>query len=333
MAKKLKDEIIYFPFASEVPFHLRGRNYIIPKMDADNWNKIFKDKRIVLCLDGGFIENLFTLSYFEVLRYFIKDPKLEWCGSEFYGDISRIYGSSISDFKISKDILKKYPTPIFFNSKKDVVFINCLNNYMKVNNYFGDFRYNDHKAIFKQLFRNIMVDWNERFIFNLNKLSISKDLFKLKSNMKFDLDKPYILLIPDIVGWSNHEVSCLNWSVQEVKSFAAMLNHTKYNLIILTPFSYKYNGVKALLPKCTIENVLFLLKKSTILLSKEIDFNLASLLVSNNIIFSLKTFKEFNIEKNKKYIDAKNVILTSDKWTPFEVYEKIYEKNDINDVR
>ena len=106
----MKNETIrYFPFAEGVPYFIRNGRYIIPRLDADNWKRAFAGKAAVLSLDGGFIENIFALSFFEALSHMCPAQKLEWCGNPFYKEACEFQGLAKPTDRISSDDLRRYP--------------------------------------------------------------------------------------------------------------------------------------------------------------------------------------------------------------------------------
>lgn len=328
----MRTEVIrYFPFSEGLPYHLKNGKYIIPKMDLDNWYKAFEKKIAVLCLGGGFIENLFALSFFEVINYYFPGKKMEWCGNLLYKDLNKFQGLAKESTRINSDDLIHYPVPLFYNKSKTAVFMNCLNNYRNISTYAGEFSFRDHCSLFKQIFRNLMIDWNVDYFPRLRRLEANAELMKLAKISKFDLVSKYVLLIPDITGWSDYDELCLHWELGETRSFAAMLYGTGYNLVILTPHPQRYYGIKAFIPPLSVENLIYLMKNSRAVLAKEIDFILAALFIGNNFAFSVKTFDEFRVEKNAKYLGISKKFYIDDKLTPMKVYEELYGKSFFND--
>lgn len=315
------ETIRYFPFAEGLPYFIRNGRSVIPRMDADNWRKAFVGKTAVLSLEGGFIENIFTLSFFEALSQIIPGQKMEWCGDPFYKEACELQGLAKPTERISTEDLRRYPVPLFFNADKTAVFMNCLNNYREVYTYYGEFMYNDQRSLLQQIFRNLMIDWSQRYLPMFRKLEVPDRLHKFAKTSGFNMKAPYVLLMPDDTGLSNHDEKCLNWSLNDIRSFAAMLCNSNYNLVILSPSPQKYYGIRAFVPACNLENILYLMLGAKILLSREIDFVLASLLIGNIKAFSLRTNNEFKIEKNKKFICAEQESFIFDKLAPINVYE------------
>jgi len=209
-----------------------------------------------------------------------------------------------SDLEIDPDALSKFPVPIFFD-KDNTLFVNCLNNYRKVFSYTGEFRYNDKRALTKQIFQNIMIDWAPKYSVQIRQ-PCPESITKLSKIRKFDPEQPYILLIPDCTGWSDHDACCLNWSMNEIRSFAAMVRRSDYNLVIFSPRPEKYHGIKAFIPPFQLNDLLYLLDHASVVLSREVDFILSTLIIGNARAISLETSNEFKIEKSRKFLKTDN---------------------------
>ena len=314
----MRDKIVYFPFAPGIPYRVRN-GYILPQMDNNSWNKIFKDKESVFIANKGFVEAVYTLPLIEVLNHKSPGTKLKFIS----GDFDLVYESQglakKTDYSISNEVLNKYPAPVFFNKNKDTAYVNCLNSYINIKDYYGQFKYRDKKAIGGQIFKNIMLDWDNRYTPNLRNLEPSIGMKEFAKARGLNFNHPYILLIPERTKLSKHGASCLGWSVSDVRSFASMISGKGYKLVILTNYPEKYYGINAIISTIKLDFLLYLLVNSNIILSEEVDFLLSALLISNAKIFSKETFDECKIEKNKKFFRAENDICTFKNLSPIDV--------------
>lgn len=318
----MTDKIVYFPFAPGLPYKVRRGKYIIPTIDPKSWDRIFQGRQVVLAAYGGFFETLFSFSIAEAINQLKPKTKIKWVGDRFYDQIRVANGlASSSDLEIDQNTLSKFPVPIFFD-KKENLFINCLNNYRKVFSYAGEFRYNDKRAAVKQIFQNIMIRWEPKYLPTLRQ-ECPGHLEKLAKLRKFDLQQPYILLIPDRTGWSDHDVSCLEWSLNEIRSFAAMVRASDYNLVIFSPAPEKYHGIKAFIPPFQLNDLLYLLDNAKVVLSKDVDFVLGASIVGNAKTISLPTINEFKIEKNRKFLLSSNEARTLRDLSPLKALEEL----------
>jgi len=324
LSRKNYINIKYFPFAEGVPYKVKNRHYILPEMDTGNWNRIFSDKIPTLVLNGGFIENLFSLSFFEVMNYLYPLKKMEWCGDNRFAELVKYQGLAEVTNRISPDKIVGYPVPIFFNKSKTAVFMNALNNYIDVYSFRGDFKYVNKKFLFLQIFQNIMIDWSEYYIPQIRYLerdnSYIKQQFKIHN---LNENAPIILIMPDETGLSMHDIKCLSWTIQDVRSFSSMISRTGYNLVILSKTPQKYSSSSCLSLTDSIYNIVYFLNKASVVLSRDIDFLLAELLLGDAVIFSLRTTLQYRIQTNQNYIGSYNDVFVMNKMTPVDVFKEL----------
>jgi len=314
----------FFPFAKGIPYKVKNGMYVAPRLDFQYWKEAFENKKAVIICNNGFLENLIATTIAESLREIRPNQEIEWMVNPFYKKLWSINGlGKESAFYIDAEKLKKYPVPLFFNSNNTSVYINSCYNYRTVYTYYGKERYHDQKAVCEQVFRNLMVDWSHLYLPKMRNLRVPDSLERLAASSRFSLSDPYILLIPDVTGMSDHDEQSLDWSLNEIRSFAAMIRNTKYNLVIMSPFPQKYYGIKAFVPPMNVESLLFLMSKSSVILSKEVDFSIGSLLIGNAKTFSLRLKKEFKLEKNKRFLTVENDIVTSKKLSPYYVFQEL----------
>lgn len=314
------ERTVYFPFAPGVPYRLKRGIYVVPRLDFKHWNEAINGKTVTTICYGGFLENIMSLTFLEAVNELKPSHELNWICDFRFKDIWKINGlGSEAEYKVAQEQLLGYPVPLFFDANSETAYFNCIDNYINIKTYYGESKYHDKKAICHQVFRNSMVDWSLRYLPKMRNLFLPEGL----SHFKFDFDKRFILLMPDTSGLSSHNVSCLNWKVNEVKSFAAMLQAKGYNLVILTPNTQKYYGIKALVLNTNIDFILFLLEKASIILSKDVDFLIASMLLGNAKVFSIENKNEYKIQKNKKFLCVENEIFTSKELSPYLVFQEL----------
>jgi hypothetical protein len=314
----------FFPFASGVPYQIKGGMYVVPNLDYEHWKYAFENKKSVIICHNGFLENLSATMILESLVSIRPFQKMEWMVNEFFKDIWKLNGlGKETDHIIEQNKLIKYPVPLFFNSSKDIVYLNCLNNYLDVYSLFGEKRYHDKRSAVRQIFQNSLVDWSHLYLPKMRNLICPEYLNKLASSARFNFNNPYILLIPDVTGMSDHDTFSLNWNINDIRSFAAMVRNTNYNLVILSPKPQRYYGIHAFISPCKIDALLFLLSKASVVLSKDVDFLISSLMLGNAKAFSLKIKNEFKIEKNKKFLNVENEVFVSDKLSPYKVFQEL----------
>ncbi len=313
----------YFPFAKGIPYEMKNGIYIEPRLDFNNWHQAFENKKAIIICHKGFLENLFTTSVLEAVKSINPSQAVEWMVNPFFKRVWSLNGlGKESDHVIDEELLTKYPVPLFYNADDTTVYLNICNNYRIVYTFYGQKRYHNHKAATFQLFRNIMIDWNFSYLPKMRNLRLSESLKNEAVRSRFSFEKPYILLIPDVTGLSDHDDFCINWKINEIRSFAAMIRG-KYNLVILSPDPRKYYGIHAFVPKFDIESLIYLLSKASVTLSREVDFAIGSMILGNSLTFSLKNYKEFQLERNKKFLTVENKVITSNALTPYFVFQEL----------
>lgn len=318
----MKEKKVYLPFAPGIPFHLKYGKYILPKINPEALSYAFDGREATIVSYGGFLECVISLSIIEALAQKFHKTRYKFICDSRFQSIFNLQGIATgSKFDISDETLSKYTAPLFF-SKDQNVFLNSLFNYLNVNDYLGNYKYTDKKAVGLQIFKNSFTSWDKIYRPSLN-VKCSEELSKSAKIRNFNLNNKYILLFPDRTGLSNHSTSCLNWSLQDVRAFSAMCSKSDYKLIIMTPTPEKYYGLSSFIAPFNVENILYLLSNASFVLSKDADFLISSLLLNKAKLISLKTFDELKIEKNKKYFNSDNDILSIDELTPFKAYKAI----------
>jgi hypothetical protein len=321
-----------FPFAAGIPYRADEKDVIIPKVIAANWHNLFRKKTSVLCVNSiGFIENLFTLSYFECL-YSIYGSRynMEWNGNSMYENMVLLQSLATPVDRFPMKSLIDYPVPAFFNSDRTATFINPLNNYLEVYSFLGFRIKHNQQILLKQLFQNLMIPWNNKYIPQFRLLEMPIKLAEQAKLMKFNLKQKYILIMPDDTGMSIHKKQFLNWTISDIKSFSSMLRGTDYNLIILTSVPQKYNGINTLIAPPTIENILWLIKGSSYVLAQEIDFLLGTLILGDGVPISKRVRNPYSIHNNKNFMRAGKKAMMYADMSPIKIFEAIQEK-DINE--
>jgi hypothetical protein len=295
-------------------------------MDGPNWNKIFDNKKLILVNYGGFFENLCATMILEAISIIRPSYEVEWLVNPFMRDIWKINGlGKESTSEITQEDLNQHPAPVFFNKDQTIVYMNSLYNYRKTYTYLGKSVCPDNRPAVGQAFRNIMIKWDRRYLPKMRNLRRPENLLQLAKMGRFDLNKPYILLCPDTSGLSENPEVGLNWTVNDVKSFAAMVRNTKYNLVIASSFPQKYYGIRALIVSCQIEMMLYLISNCSVILSRDVDFFSSAVLLGKAKVMSLYLKRNaFKVQKMIKYTSANNEYYTKyKKLTPFDVFERL----------
>lgn len=312
----------YFPFAPGIPLNVK-KGYILPKLDPEVWNRAFNRDKCTFVCNKGFLESVYTLCLIEAFHKKFPLGKAEFISNGF----DYIYESQglakKSKHNITNQMLKKYPSPIFFD-KPGNIYVNCLYSYINIVNKFGKYLFhNVSKTVFHQIYKNIMLSWEESYIPLLRKIEIPLKLKELCEQYKFNFKNKYIVIIADRTELSKHGPTCLNWNSNDIKSFVDMFKGTDYKVVIFSKVPHKYYGIKALSLPIRVDYILYMMHYANVILSEEIDFLLSALLISKAATFSLKTFDEFKIEKNIKDMQIDRVHYSIDDIRPINVFLKL----------
>jgi len=318
--KSSRTNIKYFPFAPGLPYQIKNGKYIIPQMDNNHWFKAVAGEEVVVTAYGGLFESLFSLSIFELINKRLPGKKMYWSGNEEFNQLSYLNGLGQARHFIDQDKLVKYPVPIFFDGDGRSYF-NCLNNYIDVNTYYGEFKFKDKKPLTQQLFNNTMVDWSLQYLPQLRNIKEPAELKEWSLSHHFKSSKPFVLFIDS--DWSQHEASCLNWDIKDMRSFSAMLRPTSLSFVVLTKDPQRYPGLKAYMPPFNLDVAMFLTSEASSILSKEIDWLLIAMLISKaSVIYDIKN-NEFDLEKNKEYLGVSNDINSFNATTTLQAFNAV----------
>lgn len=303
---------LYFPFTRGIPFSIGNKGVINSKMDADHWFRLFDNRTAVICCFGGLLENICALPIAEVLSQLMPGTKIEWACPTALSAVWEMNGLGTKHEKdINQDFLTNYFSPMFYYGD-DYTYINTLYNYIFLYNFAMQKIKRSRRTAFYQIYKNIMVPWSYKYFPKMRKVEIPKEFANHARLYKYDLSKPFILLCPDDLLVSQHfKKDYLKWGLEDVRSFAGMVNNSKYNLIIITHDIGKYYGLKSLVYKPDLEVLLYLISKSYMVISKNVDVLYGAQLLNNNSIImgSVVPNRVYNSYKLKRYIESENRII------------------------
>jgi len=271
----MSETIKYFPFSPGIPWKIKRNKYIIPKINYDLYYKVIKNKNIVLLCFGGFFETYFSLSIFEELKQLNINNKLFFKGNEKFNFLPLYQGlSKIFPYNLDKNITLKYPVPLFFD-KNDNVYINCLNDYIDLKGFLGTGKFKNSKPIFKQIFQNSLLNWDNNFpIFRNNQYSKIEQWSKLN---KFDIKKPYIMLFPFKTECSEFQDEYLDWNLYDVKKFISMVSSYVNVVVCHNNKQDLFNTRAYVIDNSSLDLIIPLLQSASFVISKEVDYILCSL--------------------------------------------------------
>ena len=317
------NSVRFFPFSPGIPWKLKKGKYILPDVPFAHLIKLLQNKELVVTAFGGLLESYYSLSILEIFHAIDSSFPLFWNGNKNFEELVNLNGLAQVTNIMSPKTLGRFPSPIFFDQENRAYF-NCLYNYIDIYTYYLKFGYINSLPLVQQILNNSCVS-ADYFVFSkLRRLEQPANLsFHLQSN-KIDLSLPYILLFPD-EGISIHQdVCCLDWSINDIGAFNAMLFGHDIQLIIITHNRQKYFGNNSLkvLP-FDLSAVFYLLPQAKAVLSKEIDLLLIANHLSDAMLFSSPQSKPFQLSKNSKFLQKENVIYDREEVDPQLVFNKI----------
>jgi len=305
----------YFPFAPGLPYKIKNGRYVIPTMDYSYWQKALDCEEIVVAAYKGLFESLFSLSIFEAINYVFPGKTLYWSGNTEFNQLVYLNGLGSSAYFLNQEQLEQYPVPIFFDAEGRTYF-NCLNNYIDVKTYQGEFRYQDRKPAAEQLFRNALVDWSIQYLPKWRHLAEPPDLKEWSIAHHFRANRSFVLFVE---GLSAHEPSGLNWSIADLRSFSAMLRSSLLPFVVLTQRPQKYAGLNVYLPPFELNTALYLISKAHSVLSPDMDWLLAAMLMEKSVVGNSQK-GIFDLEKNKRYLKVDGKICFFKDITPLQAF-------------
>lgn len=320
---KSNDTIRYFPFAPGIPWKIRSGKYVVPGLNSAAWNKAVGCRDVVVLSYGGLFESFVSLSLFEIMNYSSTSTKLMWSGTRRYEPLVKMNGlATVCPVILPEETTQNYPVPVFLDKSNNVYF-NCLNNYIRVNAYYGEFGYKDHRPVIQQLTENFMIPWETRFLPQFRNLKLLKDeIDKWTRLSKFQFNRPYVCVFPDC-GLSQHKQSMLGWSDNEIKALAAMLRQVGISTLVFTDNPGKYYASSAYVLPAKVEYILLMLKSAKAVLAEEIDLLLIAEMVSSARIIAKPAKNELNLYKNQRFLGTSNVIDTIKGLTPVKAFNAI----------
>lgn len=319
MKSKNKESYRIFPFAPGVPWKLKHGKYIIPDMSLAVWQGILKDKTVVVSAFGGLIESFLSMSILEVINFSSPQSSLLWSGKNKYTELMKFNGLASYYSSLDQTTLLRFPTPVFLD-KIDKIYFNCLNNYLKVYSYYGDFGYLDRRNIVSQIFEKSLVPWNLDFLPKMRNLSQPIELASWAKTHKFNASRPYVLIIPDRTEHTQHNQCGLNWTPVQVKAFGTMLNQSGISLIVMSDEMKKYQDAQLYTLPLKLDYFFYFLPSAFGILSQDVDFLILANILSQAHIISRPFSKELKLNKINKLLENKNTMHLSKDIKPLEAY-------------
>jgi len=320
MPRKKRISSKFFPFSPGIPWKIERGKYILPQISSNIWNQVLVDKNIVITVPfGGLLESFFSLSVAEALNFFDgKNHKVFWLGPSQYSIFPRLQNLSTICYKnITKEILEKYPAPIFFDQQNNV-YINILHNYLTRYSYWGLYPEPVDTPILFQIFKNMCIPFDKKYIPHLRKMHGISFADKLYETNKLRPRNKFVLIILD----ENSTENTLNWSVRNIKEFNQLATTKRLKTVVFTKNINKFYGSNILCFEYNIKNILDLISKSWMILSNKIDWTFIGMVLSGEThLVARETKGPYDLFSNAELISAENSIFTDrNPLSPIDVF-------------
>lgn len=307
--KRRVERIIFHPFSVGIPWLYKGA-IIQPQIKNHIWESVVLTKKDFITVSfGGLLESLLSLICIESLSDNISNHNLFWLGFEKYNDLIDMQNlANISKITLTEKILKQYPAPLFFDAN-DNVYFNLLNNYKIIDIPDKKHKQANKSPIIQQVVNNSFFPYSK---INLRKLNTKEQ-------------RRQILIIPEDNDFSIHKEECsLNWSAQNVRELAAMLYGKNYEIIVATSNPHLFQTARIKTINATLKDIIPIVKSCSMILSREIDWLFAALLLNNKASIVGLTAKNacFDIFKNADFINVTNPLhINKNAIYPIDVFQ------------
>ncbi|MFW9876816.1 MAG: hypothetical protein ACFFG0_27295, partial [Candidatus Thorarchaeota archaeon] len=290
-----------------IPWKVNRGKYIIPEIDSDIWHQAVDGKKVIITAFGGVFESFFSLSVAEAISSYNPEQEIQFLGNDEFSFFARMQGiCKLSPINLTKEVLKDYPTPLFFDKNNNVYF-NVLNNYGTKFSYWGKYPEENTSPATEQIFCNAMVPWRN-YIPNLRKLDLG--FYKEIQQSGRISSKSRIILI--VLNTTKND--CLNWGIQNLKEFAQLAYHKKFKVIVFTPNTGLFYGTNMLVYDYDIRKIIQIMGKSWAVLSNDINWLLIGLVLTNSHIIGKYMENMYDLYKNAEFLRAENDIFTDRNW-------------------
>lgn len=318
--------IRYFPYSPNIPWKINNSSKcVIPEISTILLMQYLSScNNATVVAFGGLLESFLSLSIIEMINATNPGIKVLWSGNDQFKELVRLQGLASYNNRISSDYIKEFNTPII-KDIKDNVYFNALNNYLTIKN-LDTFKYSkNYQYIFKQIYNNGLVPWNNNYIPKFRNLSLIKELDIWLSSNNIKSDTKLALIFPD-KQFSIHSNSCLNWGVSNIKQFGKELKNKGICPIIITSFPNKYYALQMNVLEFNFNNILFLLNRSYIVVSEKLDILYLAVALSDTKIFTLPLKRHFYLGSYRKFLNKNNKINMIRKIKPEDIIKELNGK-------
>jgi len=317
----MKFNVRYFPWAPGIPWKVNAHKYIVPELPPDLIYNLLSQKETIIYCHSGFLDSFYSFCLSEWIKTILPKKKIYWSGNQEFSDLTRITGLTFkSTISLDKDLLEKFPTPIFLDKNKRVYY-NIVNNIYKTKSIDSKNSYVKKTSVIRLLRKNFCVDLKNEYFPKIRNLALSSKLNALVKSNKFNW-KQTAIIFPFISKHSNSNFRCLNWSIQEYKALISILKSKNIKSIIINETGHNPFFGETFL-NWNLDDVVFLLQKCNYVFSESPDYPLVGFSIGNFKTMTNKTNTCFALLKNSKILDKQENVFSFKKVTPIDVLEVI----------
>lgn len=312
-----------FPF-SPVWWKLRS-DVVQTSLSTSGWAKLIGKRNLVVSTSQGFLEAFLSLSFLEGLKVLHPDNSLFWSAPPMFRELGVWQGLAQPFEGLTDFDLERFPVPIFWDKDGRTYFNSCFNYPIKKD--IQGYKIGKSSGIIlNQILRNFIQDWNISYTPQFRCSQPRSQLIQWLKIYQVE-KKPFITILPDVTGYSCRKEKFLKWSPTQVKEMAAIMATHGYGTVVLSPQPqlYKDKHIHTFVPQST--DIIWFLSQTKAVLSREIDFLLVSMFLSNSpLIGSLSSLKySIKLELNRSFLGkrATPLVYLRRKLLPAEAAEVI----------
>jgi len=270
------------PYCPGIPWDINDQDMIVKKLKGEF--RSLTTKNINVVCHGGLLESFFSTFCIEYFKLKYPEKNIFWHGREEFKEIIKLQGAANYSSEITKEISGSYPIH-FFKDKENNAYFNLLDNYFEYHTYLGK-KIKKNKNNFIDIFnKNFMLDKLLNYPFVLRNQDRDIEFEAWCKLNKYVINKPYILILPDRLTHSLHKLDFINFSMMELRALSSVLALQGIQTIIMSDDPSKYYGNFKFI-KYSFTRFLSLARNAKIVLSRQPDYSIISLLLFKNNTYS-----------------------------------------------
>jgi hypothetical protein len=308
-------DTVRFPFCPSVSWTLKKDKSINCGLVTPNeLNSLWSNDSINVICQSGLLDTLLSLSIFEYGFSLSGYKKYQSICSSNFKQLIELQG--LAQSSSFEDNIDNFPTPVFYKDNQ-LYFNTSFNNlyHLKFN---GEVIREQKTLTFNLLIKNLLFPWANKFLPVLRNLTDDDKLLLWAKNNKIQLEKSFVLILPERLNYSNCNLSFLNWNLSYLKALHSMLQARGIQCIIMGNVNL-YNGLPFI--KFDFNHYFKLLQKTQLVMSEDFDLLALAVLYSNSKVAAKKYSTRYSIDTIKSYFKQSNKLLSLSEIYPIDVFD------------